>query len=88
MEFQCFNQNPKLCVLANLRNYITNNKDFRNNEDQLFISYQHPHKPVSKSTIARLYGQVMSDADIDVKNMVPTALELHQHYQRGKRVYH
>ena len=74
LEFKPYSHNHKLCVIENLRQYIRMTKEIRKKEENIFISYQKPHKAVSKSTVSRWCKQVMSDAGIDVKRFGPHSI--------------
>ena len=52
-------------MVAAIREYIRRTKDLRGTEAQLFISYQKPYGPVSKSTAARWIRDVLHRAGVD-----------------------
>lgn len=74
MEFKPYSHNDKLCVVENMKQYIKVTKNIRKKEEKLFISYQKPHKAVSKSTVSRWCKQIMSDAGINVKRFGPHSI--------------
>ena len=55
----------RLCVVAAIREYICRTQDVRGMETQLFISYQKPYGPISKSTVARWIRDVLHRAGVD-----------------------
>ena len=52
-------EDPHLCPINTLDQYIDRTKPWRGNETQLFISFVKPHKAVSTSTIARWLKEVL-----------------------------
>ena len=69
LEFQIYAKEPKLCVIENLTQYLKKTSKVRQ-EKQLFISYQKPHRGVSKDSIARWCKEVMTNAGIDMTSFV------------------
>ena len=64
LEFKVYNKDPKLCVLTNLTEYLKKTNSVRA-DGALFISYQKPHRRVSKDTISRWVKHMMCNAGID-----------------------
>lgn len=64
LSFSVYTQEPKLCVIYNLTNYLAKTKSNRSDE-ALFISYQKPYKPIKKDTLSGWCRQVMSNAGVD-----------------------
>ena len=58
LEFLAFPQNEKLCIVSVLNEYLRMTKEIRGEENKLLLSYQAPHKPVSRNTLARWLQQV------------------------------
>ena len=56
---------PVICPVLTLKHYITMSQKLRGDNNQLFISFQKPHKPVSKSTLSRWIKRVMEESGID-----------------------
>ena len=56
-----------ICPLLTLREYLNQTQGLRGNEEKLFISYQKPHKAVSRDTISRWAKAVLEAAGIDTK---------------------
>jgi len=67
IEFMNFPENPKLCVVKTLDDYINLSKQWRLTKDhsQLLLSTLKPHKPVAKSTIAGWMKSVLKNSGID-----------------------
>ena len=65
VELLAYTSDEKLCVVAAIREYIRRTKDLRGTETQLFISYQKPYGPISKSTVARWIRDVLHRAGVD-----------------------
>ena len=63
LEFKVY-RDPKLCVVTNLTEYLKKTKPLRV-DGALFISYQKPHRRVSKDTVSRWVKQMMCNAGID-----------------------
>ena len=61
----------RLCVVTVLAHFLTRTKQIRNDVTQLFISYQKPHKEVSRDTISRWIKVVMCRAGLDVEIFSP-----------------
>ena len=53
LELLAFPQNEKLCIVSVLKEYLSSTKKIRRKENQLLLSYQAPHKPVTKNALAR-----------------------------------
>ena len=66
LEFLTFPQNEKLCIVSVLKEYLRRTKEIRGEENKLLLSYQVPHKPVSKNTLARWLRQVLNGAGVDI----------------------
>ena len=66
-EFLHFNQDRRLCVANNLRLYLHRTRFLRAlSQDQLFICYSLPHKPVTKGTLSRWVKNSLWLAGIDI----------------------
>ena len=64
VEIHTFDEEPNICPLLCLQKYIEKTKSFRKS-NQLFISFQKPHKAVTTQTISRWLCSVLSEADIN-----------------------
>lgn len=73
IEFLKFTDNKKLCIIDIIEEYLRRTKDFRTQENgtKLLLSYQAPHKPVSKDTVKRWIKVVMEMAGIDIDIFTP-----------------
>ena len=62
-----FDENPKLCVLRTLNDYLDRTESLRtvSEETKLFISTKKPHKKVTTGTLARWMKAVLCAAGID-----------------------
>lgn len=56
---------PELCVVTTFNYYLLRTENLRNCENQLFISFVRPHRPVSRDTISRWLKSVLQSAGID-----------------------
>ena len=65
LEFLAFPQNEKLRIVSVLKKYLRRMEEIRGEENKLLLSYQEPHKPVSRNTLARWLRQVLSGAGVD-----------------------
>ena len=63
-----FEENPAICPALTLKHYIERTRLIREQYKQLFISFQKPYKPVSKSTLSRWITTVMEEAGLDVSH--------------------
>lgn len=66
LRLSCNVENPSICVVTTLKEYIRRTKNIRGNQRQLFISFNKPHRAVSRSTISRWIKTVLREAGIDV----------------------
>ena len=64
LEFRVYKLEPKLCFVQNLLVYLERTREHRRSS-QLFLSYQKPHHPVSKDTVARWVRDMMRRAGIN-----------------------
>jgi integrase len=60
--------NINLCIVSHLKRYTQKTEHLRNNEENVFISYQKPHKLVSTDTIARWIKNILKMSNIDIKS--------------------
>ena len=65
IKFTAYPSDTSLCVVSCLREYISRTESLRTAHGQLFISYQKPHKPVSRTTISRWVRATLAAAGID-----------------------
>ena len=64
IELMSYENNPYLYVVSTPKEYFPRTKDVRDTE-QLFISYQKPHGPVPKNTLARWIRDSRSTAGVN-----------------------
>lgn len=66
-QFSCFANKESLCVVHLIREYISRTKDLKQkDEDNLFISYNRPHKSVGVQTISRWIRDSLKNCGVDV----------------------
>ena len=65
IELRAYPDNPSLCIVEHLTTYIDRTKPLRGLHTELFLSYQQPHKPVTKDTIARWVKVTLKNSGID-----------------------
>ena len=53
LEFLSFDEDPRICVVKYLAEYLERTKNMRHDHHKLLVSYQKPHRPVSKDTVSR-----------------------------------
>lgn len=63
-EFLSFDEDPRICVVRYLSEYL-GTKNLRHDHHKLLVSYQKPHRPVSKDTISRWLKMGLKLAGID-----------------------
>ena len=61
-----FKQNPLLCPVRCLREYVTRTQAWRDNQSRLFLALMAPHKPVVSSSIARWLKDVLHQSGVDI----------------------
>ena len=66
LEYWEFEDNPNICAVNNLNEYLARTRELRKGRSHLLISYVKPHSSVSKSTIARWCKVVLEKAGIDI----------------------
>ena len=59
IKYCVFQDNKNLCVCHHIDLYLDRSKDWRNNEQQLLLSFVNPHKAVSTSTLSRWIVEVL-----------------------------
>ncbi len=67
VNFSEYPPDRRLCVLRVLRKYLDVTEVIRKDNGQLFISYKHPHEPVSTDTLARWVRNILTLAGIDTR---------------------
>ena len=54
--FKEYTENHAVCPVLTLKKYLAQTKLLRKDEKQLFISYQKPHKAISRDTISHWHS--------------------------------
>ena len=68
LKFYSFEEDTKLCVVANLEEYLKRTKVSRGKDkSQLLLSFLKPHNPGVSSTISEWIKNVLREADIDTE---------------------
>ena len=76
-----------LCVVDAFKTCVTRTRGIRGAYKQLLISFQKPHHPVTKATIARWIKLVLYEAGMDVCFFLLIAPELLLSLLRGELMY-
>lgn len=71
LKLRAYPVDRRLCVIRYLQQYICRTRHIRGEAKQLFVSFQKPHKPVTKQTISRWIKTTMSLAGIDTDTYKP-----------------
>ena len=67
ISYQAYTQDPNLCVVKTLDEYISCTEGWRSGEcSQLLLSFVNPHKPVVSSTISGWLTNILNKAEIDI----------------------
>ena len=65
LEFLSFYEDPRICVVRYLSEYLERTKNMRHDHHKLLVSYQKPHRPVSTDTVSRWLKIELKFAGID-----------------------
>ena len=65
LEFLSYDNDPRLCLVSCLKEYLDRTANMRQDHQKLLVSYQKPHKAISKDTLARWLKQELKLAGID-----------------------
>ena len=60
-----FSQDLRICVYTHLIKYLTETESIRKGEKQLFISFQKPHKRISRDTLSRWIKCMLKKGGVD-----------------------
>ena len=71
LTFKEYTENHAVCPVLTLKEYLAQTKLLRKDEKQLLISYQKPHKAISRDTILRWVKMGLSAAGIDTAVFTP-----------------
>ena len=68
ISYQAYTQDPNLCVVKTLDEYISCTEGWRSGEEcsQLLLSFVNPHKPVVSSTISGWLKNVLKKVGIEI----------------------
>ena len=66
LELHAYAGDPSLCAVTYIEQYITVTQSIRNKENNFFISYVQPYKPVTSTTIARCVTDVLEKSGINI----------------------
>lgn len=64
----------RLCIVTTAKEYLERTRTIREEQEQLFIGLQKPHKAVSRETISRWVSSTMSEAGLDMSIFSPHSL--------------
>ena len=67
LELRSYPNDKRLCIITYLREYIKRTEGLRKEQSQLLISFNKPHKAVSKDTIARLVKYTLKQSEINTE---------------------
>jgi len=67
VEFLAFEQDPSLCIVLHIKEYLRRTSTHRDNQSKLLLSYVKPFKPISKDTLSRWVKETLLQAGIDIK---------------------
>ena len=65
LEFVSYDKDPRLCLVSYLTEYLDRTAEMRQDHQKLLVSYQKPHKAISKDTVGRCLKQELKLAGID-----------------------
>ena len=71
LAFNCYHKNENLCVVHHMQEYLKRTEHWNTSTDQLFLTIQKPHKPVSRDTLRRWIKTVMTNAGTDTEVFKP-----------------
>ena len=70
LSFKSYPDDKLLCVVTCLKQYLQKTNQVRDGNDKLWLSFNKPHKPVTKDTIARWIKTVLGKAGIDTSSYI------------------
>ena len=74
ITLKAFTNNEKLCVVRTVKEYLERTATYREGENQMFLSFQKPHKKISRDTMSRWIREVMGKAGLDTSIYTPHSL--------------
>ena len=63
IHLQAFHENPKICIVRTLENYVQRTKDIRASR-KLLVSYVAPHKAIGSQSVSRWLTQALHAAGV------------------------
>ena len=66
LKLKKYDENPSICIVKVLKEYIKRTQSLRGSERQLLISFHKPYGAVSRNTISRWIKTVMFESGIDI----------------------
>ena len=67
IELMAYPDNSKLCIVAMLREFLARTQDLHKDQDQLLLSYQKPHHPITKATLAGWLRNILNKSGLDTE---------------------
>ena len=67
IELMVYPGKSKLSIVAMLPEYLARTQDLRKDWDQLLLSYQKPHHPITKDTLARWLRDIVNKSGLDTE---------------------
>lgn len=71
LQVPYFPGRPGLCAASILKIYLQKTKDFRGNEDSLFLTFKAPHGAASKDTLSRWIKETLKASGVDTTRFTP-----------------
>lgn len=71
IELAAYPENPDLCIVTTMAEYIKRTEPLRGKQTALFISFFRPHKVVSRSTISLWVKTTLQHAGVDMNIFSP-----------------
>ena len=65
IEIKAFTEDKLICPVTALKEYVARTLPVRQQNSQLLLTYQKPHKPVSSETIGKWIKKILTRAGID-----------------------
>ena len=87
IDLKAFADDPRICIVQHLEEYLKRTAQLRDDHKQLLISYVKPHRPVSKETVARWIKEVLKLSGIDTNVYGPIVVGLLRHRFVNRKVW-
>lgn len=62
-----FHNNPSICAAQTLEAYLHKTSNLRGNQQELFLTFKRPHKPVSTQTLSRWIKMTLKSSGINIE---------------------